>query len=545
MKFILKLFDKQKVNKQQKKTTRTQIYKPSRNLPAISNSSNHNKRNQNTHQTQTEALTTDLKQNIHVIQSAYDKSSDFILRQFTISDSLNAAVIYIEGLSSIEEINRSVLNPLQSESNVTDFKKIIEQKLAVSNIKNLQTYSEIIEQVSVGNPVLLIDGETYALSLGLSDWEKRGVEEPSAENVVRGPRDGFTETLRVNTSLIRRRIRSPKLKMMTQYLGEYTQTQVVIAYIDGLVDNTLLEEVENRLQRIKIDGIVDSGYIEEMIEDDPFSPFPQILNTERVDVVTANLLEGRVAVIVEGSPFILVLPTTLYSLLQSPEDYFQRFWIGSAIRWLRYIFFIISVLLPSIYVAILTYHQEMIPTTLLLSITASREQIPFPALIEALMMEFTFEALREAGLRLPKQVGAAVSIVGALVIGEAAVSAGIVSAPMVMVVAITGIASFTIPRYNLGISLRMLRFPIMIIAGTLGLLGIMLALITIVIHLASLRSFGVPYLSPMGPMKIRDMKDVLLRAPWWMMNKRPHLTGDYNENRQASKQKPGPEQGKG
>jgi hypothetical protein len=540
MKFAMKLLGK--IAKKKMKTTHKQIFKPTRNSPKNNNSKNKNQ-SQNTYQAK-ESLTADLNQNIQVIQSVYDKSSDFILRRFKISGSLNAAIIYIEGLSSIEEINRSVLTPLQSESDVQNTKKLIEQKLTVSNIKYLQSYSEIIEQVSTGNPVLLIDQENYALSFGLANWEKRSIEEPTAEMVVRGPREGFTETLRVNTSLIRRRIRNPGLKMMNQTLGKYTQTQIVITYIDGLVDNTLVEEVQSRLSRIKIDGIVDSGYIEEMIEDNPFSPFPQILNTERVDVVTANLLEGRVALIVDGSPFILVLPTTLYSLLQSPEDYYQRFWIGTAIRWLRYIFFIIAVLLPSIYVAILTYHQEMVPTMLLLSIAASREQIPFPALIEALMMEFTFEALREAGLRLPKQVGAAVSIVGALVIGEAAVSAGIVSAPMVMIVAVTGIASFTIPRYNLGISLRMLRFPIMIIAGTLGLLGIMLALITIVVHLASLRSFGVPYLSPMGPMKIREMKDVLMRSPRWMLNKRPHLTGDYNENRQASKQKPGPEQGK-
>ncbi|GAB7389013.1 hypothetical protein BSNK01_28510 [Bacillaceae bacterium] len=333
------------------------------------------------------------------------------------------------------------------------------------------------------------------------------------------------------------------MKMVLMQVGRYTKTDVVIVYVEGLADETLVEEVKRRLERIDIDGILDSGYLEQLIEDDPFSPFPQILTTERPDNVTAHLLEGRVAILTDGSPTALVVPAPLFSFLKSPDDYYDRFIIGTAIRWLRYILFMISLLLPSLYVAVLTFHQEMVPFSLLLTVVAAREQLPFPAFVEAFIMEVMFEALREAGIRLPKQIGPAVSIVGALVIGEAAVSAGIVSPTMVMIVAITGVASFAVPRYNAAIALRLLCFPIIILAGTLELLGVMLGIIAIIVHLCTLRSFGVPYLSPMAPTKQRDMKDVLLRAPLWMMKTRPRLTGDYDLFRQAPDLKPDPSKG--
>ena len=387
--------------------------------------------------------------------------------------------------------------------------------------------ADCIESISLGNPILFYEGESDGFSLGLVKWEKRWIEEPVAEGGIRGSREGFIESLEVNTSLLRRIIKSPALKMQSMKIGKYTKTTVAIAYIDGLVDQTLIEEITNRLQRIEMDGILESGYIEEMIEDNPYSPFPQILATERPDVACAHLLEGRAVILVEGTPFTLIAPISFFSLMQSQEDYYERFMIGTLIRWLRYVFLGISLLLPSFYVAVLTFHQEMVPTALLLSMAASREAVPFPAIVEAVLMEITFEAMREAGVRLPKQIGSAVSIVGALVIGQASVQAGLVSAPMVIVVAITGIASFMIPRYATGIAIRMLRFPIILLAGTLGLLGIMMGIIAIVIHLCSLRSFGVPYLAPLAPLKGRELKDVLWRAPWWMMDTRPHFTGKF------------------
>jgi len=498
-----------------------------------------NKREQQT------PLYMDLDLNLEKLQSIYDNCSDVVYRPFLIGKKTKAVLVYIEGLTNTDEVDANVLSPLMEDNSGKPSSPydILQTKLSVSKVKEIHSFQECVEYLSIGNPLLFIDHEKQGFALGLSKMEKRSIDEPQAESVVRGPREGFTESIGVNLSLLRRRLRSPQFKTKAMKIGRYTQSEVILAYIEGIVDHTLVEEVTTRLKRIEIDGVLESGYIEELIEDNPYSPFPQVLDTERPDVAVASMLEGRVVILVDGTPFCLVVPITFYSLLQSSEDYYQRFMVGSLIRWLRFLFVVIALLLPSLYVAALTYHAEMVPTSLLLSISASREQVPFPALVEALIMELTFEALREAGIRLPKQVGSAVSIVGALVIGQAAVQAGIVSAPMVMVVAITGIASFTIPRYSAGIALRMLRFPMIFLSGMLGLLGIMLGIIFICTHLCTLRSFGVNYLSPMSPMKGKEMKDVLIRAPWWMLNTRPHLTGDYNKYRQASNQKPGPARG--
>ncbi|MFC4560083.1 spore germination protein [Virgibacillus kekensis] len=490
-------------------------------------------------------LPSDLAEAEEILRNVYENCSDVMFRSFYIDKKHKALLVYIEGLVNGEELDENVLSPLFQGSDMdSETEEVIYKRLPVSTVKQVRSLSDCIGQISTGNPVILVDKENSGFSVGLSKWDKRAIEEPTAETVVRGPREGFVETISVNTSLIRRKIHSPKLKMMSLNVGDYTETKVIITFVEGLADQTLIDEVTNRISRLNIDGVLESGVLEEFIEDNPHSPFPQILSTERPDVVAANLLEGRVGIIVDGSPHALVVPVTFYSFLQASEDYYQRYIIGTSIRLLRYLFLLISLFLPSMYVALLTFHQEMIPTSLLISIAASREQVPFPALIEALMMEITFEALREAGLRLPKQIGSAVSIVGALVIGEAAVSAGIVSAPMVIVVALTGVASFTIPRYSASAAIRMLRFPMIILAGTLGLLGIILGIITIVVHMATIRSFGEPYLSPMAPMKKNEMKDVLMRAPWWKLDRRPHFTGQYNKYRQSGNQRPFPDKGK-
>ncbi|MDF2717225.1 MAG: hypothetical protein K0R28_4150 [Paenibacillus sp.] len=490
-------------------------------------------------------LAVELHRNAEILQSLYANCSDVVFRPFRIADTIDAMIIYIEGLTNIQELGSGVLTPLMDGSGAVlkDTRQWVTGNISVSKMSEANTIGDCIESISAGEPVLLYEGDSRGITFGLGKWEKRALDEPTAEVVVRGPREGFSESIGINISQLRRIIKSPALKVEAMKIGDYTRTKVVISYIEGIADQTLIDEVKNRLQRIKIDGILESGYIEEMIEDNSFSPFPQILSTERPDVTCANLLEGRVAILVEGTPFTLVAPTTFFSLMQSAEDYYQRFLIATAIRWLRYLFLGVSLLLPSLYVAILTFHQEMVPTALLLSMAAAREAVPFPALVEVLLMEVTFEALREAGIRLPKQVGAAVSIVGALVIGQAAVQAGLVSAPMVIVVAITGISSFMIPRYVAGIAMRMLRFPIIFLAGFLGLLGVMIGIITIVVHMCTLRSFGTPYLTPLAPMKGNELKDVAIRGPLWMMDRRPHLTGEDNSSRQAPNQKPDPSYG--
>ncbi len=490
-------------------------------------------------------LEKNIARNEENLRTLYTNCSDVVFRSFLIFGTTPALLIYIDGLANIEEMDARVLAPLMqgrgnNEWRTEDF---LQKVIPISKWQEIRSLEECVESIACGYPVLLIDQQEKAISIGLSKWEKRNVEEPVAEGVVRGPREGFTESITVNTSLLRRLIKTPALKMERKEIGGYTKTCVIVAYIEGLVEPSLVTEVNSRLGRIEIDGILESGYIEELIEDQPSSPFPQILSTERPDVVCGNLLEGRIAILVDGTPFVLIAPTTLFALLQSSEDYYQRSLASTAIRWLRYFFTAMSFVLPSLYVALITYHHEMVPTSLLISMASSREAVPFPALVEAMIMEITFEALREAGIRLPKQVGAAVSIVGALVIGQAAVQAGLVSAPMVIVVAITGIASFMIPHYMAGISIRLLRFPMMLLAGTLGLLGIMLGVIMAVVHLCSLRSLGVPYLSPVGPLRVQELKDTLIRAPWWMMDTRPKLLGEGNTHRQAPGMKPGPSNG--
>lgn len=491
-----------------------------------------------------ENISLDLNTNLSNLKQHFAKCSDLVFREFSIFHTNKAVLIYIDGLIDANQLELHLLKQLMTPETGTlenaRLNQLLEQNVTVAQTTKIQSLTEVIDHVLVGEAVMLIDGESSAIALSTKKWDHRAVEEPLTEAVIRGSREGFTENIRTNTALLRRRIRTENLKMESMKIGRVTKTDVVIAFIDGIVTDSVVTEIKSRLERIDIDGVLESGYIEELIEDNPFSPFPQIQNTERPDVVAANLLEGRVALFVDGTPFVLITPVTLYGLMQASEDYYERAFIMTMLRWIRFLFILIALLLPSLYVAITTYHQEMLPTNLLLSVASARESSPFPAFFEALMMEITFEALREAGVRLPRPVGSAVSIVGALVIGQAAVQAGIVSAPMVIVVSITGIASFTIPRFNLGVSIRMLRFPIMIMAGVLGLFGIVIGLLIILIHLSKLRSLGVPYLSPMAPITWDNLKDVLIRAPHWAQGLRPRVFGYQNPQRRASNLRPRP-----
>ncbi|MBO7743112.1 spore germination protein [Paenibacillus sp. MWE-103] len=473
------------------------------------------------------------------LTEAFDRCFDFNVHRFDLRSGKEAVVLYIGGITDVEMVTRYFVSPLTNLQIPVESLQDACKQLSMPNLSKLSLLQEVVMAISSGMTVLLLDGENEALSGDFSNWEKRNIEEPSSETVVRGPREGFVETLATNTSLLRRKLRHPDLKIEKMTIGRYSQTDVLISYIDGVIEPKLVEEMRSRLLRIDVDGVLESAYIEELIEDNPYSPFPQLGSTERPDTVAAALLEGRIAVFVAGTPFVLLAPNTLAMFMQSAEDYYQRYYIATAVRLLRYLFTAIALLAPSIYVAVLSFHHEMIPSKLILTMAQSRESIPFPAFIEALLMEITFEAMREAGVRLPKQVGAAVSIVGALVIGQAAISAGLVSAPMVMVVAITGIASFLIPHYPVGIAIRLLRFPIICMAGILGLLGVMLSIILIVVHLLGLRSFGTPYLSPIAPFRFEGFKDVLVRAPRWLLATRPRFTGFSNARRQSGYLKPG------
>lgn len=319
-------------------------------------------------------------------------------------------------------------------------------------------------------------------------------------------------------------------------IGRMTKSTVAYCYLSGVASETVIQEVEKRLSEIDIDAIMDVGYLEQFIEDNPFSPFPQTQSTERPDRTVANILEGRVAILVDGSPFALMVPVVFNQFYQTTEDYSSRFLMGSFTRIARMLALVFSLIFPSLYVSFISFNPELLPTEFAVAVAGGRAGVPYPAVIEVLIIEIAMEILREATVRLPKEVGGALSIVGVLVIGQAAVEAGLSSPITVVVIALTTIGSFATPAYTAAFALRMLRFPIMILAGIFGLYGVMIGIIYIFNHMLSIKSFGVPYMAPVSPEDYQGMKDVVIRSPLWWMPKRPKFLQPDNENRLNKKQ---------
>lgn len=494
-------------------------------------------------------LSNNLKENLTILRNILGTSSDIIIREFVFDHKrrINSALIFIDGLTDKTVINESIIKPLMYDSHLISMEESLKvdnmniirtAMLSVGDVEQVSSINEIIDRCLSGDTIFLMDGLKDALLISTRGWETRGIEEPKTESIVRGPREGFSETLSTNTTLIRRKIKNPDLTLETMKIGKRTKTNVCIVYLKGVVNPRLIEEIRRRLKRINTDAILESGYIEEFIEDAPFSVFPTIANSEKPDNVAAKILEGRAAIMVDGTPFVLTVPMVFIENFQSAEDYYSRPYFASLVRMLRFLAFFISILAPATYVALTTFHQELIPTPLLLTMAAAHEGVPFPAVLEAGIMTVTFEILREAGVRLPRPVGQAISIVGALVIGESAVSAGLIGAPMVIVVAITAVSSFVVPaQTDTGVILRII---LLILAGAMGGFGIAIGLLGIYVHLASLRSFGTPYLSPLAPLSVRDLKDVFLRAPIWAMFTRPRAIAWHDSEREEFRLKPSP-----
>ncbi|NLY29676.1 MAG: spore germination protein [Firmicutes bacterium] len=500
-------------------------------------------------------LVPDLKENEDRLKQILGDSSDLTFRHLMFGRELKVPimVVHVDGMVGSEALMNGLIGPVLEkglrlpEEKYGDhlnrdelFALIKQQVLLLSSVHEVAELEEVLDYLVRGHAVLLIDGVTKALACEVKGWSERNVEQPTTEVVVRGPQHAFVENRRVNTTLLRRTIASPLLWFEDFKVGAVTNTIVTIAYIKGIVDDGLVEEVRQRIKSIEIDAVFESGYIEELIEDAPYSPFPTILRTERPDKVAAGLLEGRVAIIIDGTPYVLVIPATFATFLTAAEDYYERAFTGSFIRAVRAFAFFLALTLPSTYVAITNFHQELLPTSLTLSIAAQREGVPFVAILEALFLEFSFELLREAGIRLPKAIGPTISIVGALILGEAAVSAGLVSPALVIVVAATAIASFISPIYSMSISVHLLRFPMIILAGTLGLFGVIMGLAAILIHLCAVRSFGVPYLTPLAPMILSEWKDTVVRLPLWQMDTRPKSLVKQEYIRQSPRQRPQP-----
>lgn len=487
-------------------------------------------------------LSKSLDENIKKIREILGHSNDVGIRKlkFGPKKAIEGAVVFIDGMADKKQINEFVLRPLMFEAELTSddilnpaskIPNLLESSiLTVQEIKVVKETDEIVNAVLSGNTAILINDYNEGLIVDTKGPKDRGVEEPKSEVVIRGPKEGFTETLHTNMALLRRKIKDPNMTFDTLSLGKHTKTDVSIAYIKGVTNPRLVEEIKRRLKDIKTDAILESGYIEEFMEDNSLSLFATIGNSERPDVVASKILEGRAAVLVDGTPFALFMPKLFIEFFQSPEDYYTRSYYGSILRLLRFIAFSLSVILPPAYVALTTFHQELIPTPLLITLAAAREGTPFPAVFEALFMGLIFEVLREAGARMPRQLGQAVSIVGALVIGEAAVSASIIGAPMVIVIATTAVSSFVVINLqDVGIVLRVI---LTVMAGLFGMFGILIVLLQVLVHLSSIRSFGTPFLSPVAPLSPRDLKDTFIRVPMWAMFTRPRLTGWIDLQRQ-------------
>ncbi|RXT04873.1 spore germination protein [Ammoniphilus sp. CFH 90114] len=483
-----------------------------------------------------------VQQNVDNIRKIMSSPDDLITRVFTIANTNHAcAVICIDGLVDKDLINDKIIRNIQLQVTQLDnpislsASKILQELenavVSVGEITKASTLDDVMYAILSGDTVLFVDGTAEVLIVGGKGWASRGVEEPVTEALVRGPRDGFTENLRTNTAHIRRHLRDPNLRFESFKVGRRSKKTLVLCYVDGIVNPALVKEARRRIQSIDLDDVPESGYIEQWIEDSFLSPFPQIQHTERPDKVAAGIVQGRIALILDGSPFALVMPMTLASSMQSPEDHYERWLIGTLLRVLRYGAAFLATFLPALYVALVSYHPGMIPSKLAFSIAGTREGVPFPAVVEAIIMEVTLELLREAGIRLPKPIGQTIGIVGGLVIGEAAVSAGIVSPVMVIVVAVTAISSFAMPAYSSAIALRMLRFPIVLAASIFGLYGVILCYIMINIHIANLKSFGIPYSTPFAPNFLNDWKDLVIRAPLTMLGKRPQMLQTEDKDR--------------
>ncbi|MFD2656570.1 spore germination protein [Gracilibacillus thailandensis] len=473
-----------------------------------------------------------LNDDIKIIKDMFGDSSDLVVRFIDSEKERSVAVLYLESLVERESIEEYVISELnenyKQDQNLKELHFATIKKEATSSIKDSLTY------LLQGHSLVLGENQTSGIALDTAGGERRQVSESEVETVVRGPRESFNESLQTNIGLVRRRLHTHKLKVHEMKIGELSQTPVAILGIDGVVKPEMYEEVKSRLEKIEIDGILDSLYLEEIIEDpNGYTPFPTIFNSERPDRIAAGLLEGRIAILLEGSPGTLLVPATIGLFLTSNEDYYQRYDFASFLKMLRGFAFFLSVVLPGFYVALLTYHQEMIPTPLLIALTGQREGVPFAIAIEVLFMEITFEILREAGLRLPKTIGAAVSIVGGLVLGQAAVEAGLVGQATVITVSLTAIGSFTTPSYNLAISARLIRFALITLAAVLGAFGLIFGLIFMYIHLTTLRSFGVPYLTPIVPFHKDNWGDLLIRTPWWAMRERPNEVAGENQKRMS------------
>lgn len=496
-------------------------------------------------------ITENLEDNIKIIKALL-MSDDVVFRNVEIATpkSTKGTLVFIESMVNQDVLEATVFAPLTKNIRELSFDRkthfhlniesLLNNVLTNSNISYYRDATAAIDQVLAGDGALFIHGYSKAIVFNIAKTEAKESAEPNTEKVVKGPQQGFVEDLSNNIRMLRRRIKSPHLVVKKLTLGRESKTEIGVAYLNNIVDFSIVEELFIRLNRIDVDGIKGSSNIEEYINDASRNLFPTTFFTERPDRVQSMLLEGRIAIICDQSPFVIVVPAIITDFFSSTEDYYLNFYFATFNRILRYLGSFMVMFLPGIYIAVSTFHHEMIPTRLALTLAGTRAGVPYPAFVETLLMETAFEALREAGIRLPTHIGQAVSIVGALIIGQAAVEAGLVSPAVVIVVAATAIFSFTMPFTNFSLSLRLSRFFIMALAATLGIYGLMAGGLIIALNLVSLRSFGIPFMIPFAPYNLQDMRDWVFRFPQWAIPKRSSQISKKNISKIASHLEPHP-----
>ncbi|PEF41507.1 spore germination protein [Bacillus wiedmannii] len=466
------------------------------------------------------------EENTKYIQRSLNHTNDLKIIELPLQKE-TGILLYLETVADADTIQKEIMNPLMEHKQAP-----IDTVISTVKFQKTNDLNQVIPLLLKGISIIYLDKGTTFYLLPTVKTINRTPDEPINEKTIRGSHAGFIENINTNLNLIRREISSPQLTIKYFELGNETHSKIAIVYMNDLADPMSVQEIERRVQSISADMIFSPGYLEDFIEDYPWSPFPHILYTERPDRVMAHLMEGRIALLAEGSADAIIVPVTLFAFFQTPDDFNSRIWPGSLFRLLRFISFVIALFLPAVYVAIISYHFEMIPSDIIVLVKGSVEGIPFPPFIEAIIMSFMIELIREAGIRLPTPIGQTIGIVGGLIIGDAVVRAGLVSNIMVIVVALTAIASFTIPSYEMSSAIRIISFPLMVAAACLGFAGIIFGGMLLLAHLCKLESLGKPYFSPLAPLNFTGLKDSVIRFPIWLLNKRPKDVSPQKEYQQ-------------
>lgn len=469
--------------------------------------------------------------NLIILRSKCENTADLNVREIKVA-GIDIAMIVMEGMVNLQLLatmilDRILLNDFNEDTTSEDIYDFIEKEtLTSADLKDSYEFDEVFKFLMSGFAVFLIDGIDKAIVMGAQGFSFRSISEPSSEVNEKGSREGFTEPLRINMTMVRRRIKDPQLKFEMMTVGSISRTDICLVYMTNAVSKKLLREIRHKLTQTDLEVVLTSGYLQPFLESKTATLFSDVGYTERPDTLCAKIQEGRVAIMIDGTPFSLIVPYLFTENFQSMDDYAHKPYYATFIRIIKYISFVISILLPGVYVAVGTFHPELFPDSLLFNIASAREITPFPLVLEALVIHFMYEIMREAGLRLPRPVGHAVSIVGALVIGDASVTAGLVGAPMVLVVALTAISSFVVPSLHESISV--LRFAFIVIGGTLGLYGIALGGAMVLTNACALQAFGVPYLTSIAPFSIFSMRDVFIRRGFKILQKQTMNIKDLN-----------------